>query len=103
MVKRKINIAYVVLDFKLRGVPIHILDLVKCLDKDKYNPLICCIRERGELAEALIYLIENRDRALEMGQERRRYIQSRYTLKHQSKNFHGLYESILKSKGFLLN
>ncbi|HUU50472.1 MAG TPA: glycosyltransferase [Nitrospinota bacterium] len=50
MLKSKINIAYVVLDFKLSGVPIHILDLVKCLEKDKYNPLICCIRERGELA-----------------------------------------------------
>jgi len=51
MEKRKINIAYVVLDFKLSGVPVHILDLVKCLDKERYQPLICCIRERGELAE----------------------------------------------------
>lgn len=51
MGKRKINIAYVVLDFKLSGVPVHILDLIKCLDKEMYQPFICCLTERGELAD----------------------------------------------------
>ena len=51
MAKRKISIAYVVLDFKLSGVPVHILDLIKCLDKERYQPFICCLTERGELAD----------------------------------------------------
>lgn len=51
MLKKTINIAYVLLDFKLSGVPEHILALLKKMDREKYRPCIFAIRERGELAE----------------------------------------------------
>lgn len=55
-----INILYLFVTLPIGGAEEHLLTVLKNLDLTKYNPIVCCIREKGLIGEE----IENRGIAI---------------------------------------
>jgi len=51
---KKINIIFLVLSLEIGGTEKHIYNLISNLNRDKYNPIICCLYGLGEIGDALI-------------------------------------------------
>jgi len=49
----KINILYVIWSLGLGGAEQVVISLAKGLDKAKFNPVICCLNEKGKFADEL--------------------------------------------------
>jgi len=47
------NILYVIWSLKTGGAERCVVNLAKGLDKAKYNPMVCCLNAKGELAQEL--------------------------------------------------
>jgi len=47
------NILYVIWSLKTGGAERCVVNLAKGLDKTKYNPIVCCLNAKGELAQEL--------------------------------------------------
>lgn len=48
---KKHNILYLVVGLEIGGTEIQLLELLKKLDRKKYNPMVCCMKKRGVLAD----------------------------------------------------
>lgn len=48
---KRVNILYLVIGLGIGGTEIQLLELLKKLDREKYNPVVCCIKEKGVLAD----------------------------------------------------
>lgn len=48
---KRVNILYLVIGLEIGGTEIQLLELLKKLDREKYNPIVCCIKKRGVLAD----------------------------------------------------
>ncbi len=48
---KKINILYLIIGLEIGGTEIQLLELLKKLDRKKYNPMVCCMKKRGVLAD----------------------------------------------------
>ena len=49
----KINILYVIWSLEVGGAERIVISLAKYINKDKYNPIVCCLNHKGVLAEEL--------------------------------------------------
>lgn len=49
----KINVLYVIWSLGLGGAERVVISLAKGLDKTKFNPIICCLNEKGQFASEL--------------------------------------------------
>ena len=50
----KINILFLILSLNVGGTEKHVLNLVSHINRIKYNPVICCLFELGELGEQYV-------------------------------------------------
>ena len=48
---KKVNILYLVVGLEIGGTEIQLLELLKKLDRRKYNPIVCSIKEKGIVAD----------------------------------------------------
>lgn len=48
-----INILYIFVTLPVGGAENHLLTVLKEINRSKYNPVICCIREKGEIGEEI--------------------------------------------------
>jgi glycosyltransferase involved in cell wall biosynthesis/peptidoglycan/xylan/chitin deacetylase (PgdA/CDA1 family) len=48
-----VNILYIIWSLGLGGAERVVINLVKGLDKHKFNPIVCCLNEKGRFAEEL--------------------------------------------------
>ncbi|MDP1853766.1 MAG: GT4 family glycosyltransferase PelF [Candidatus Omnitrophota bacterium] len=51
--KNRINILYVIWSLGLGGAEQVVINLAKNLDKQKFNPIVCCLNDKGVFAEEL--------------------------------------------------
>ncbi len=49
----KINILYIIWSLDVGGAERIVVSLAKYINKDKYNPIVCCLNYKGKLAEEL--------------------------------------------------
>lgn len=48
-----VSILYVIGSLDVGGAEKHLVQIVLGLDRDRWNPIVCCLTERGKLAEGL--------------------------------------------------
>ena len=51
---KKINIVFLLLSLKVGGTEKHLLNLISNLNKNKFNPVICCLFKLGEIGKMLL-------------------------------------------------
>lgn len=49
----KINILYIIWSLEVGGAERIVISLAKYINKEKYNPIVCCLNHKGKLAEEL--------------------------------------------------
>lgn len=50
---KRINVLYIIWSLGLGGAERAVIDLVKGLDKQKFNPMVCCLNDKGVFAAEL--------------------------------------------------
>ena len=70
-----------------------VLDIIE----DGVNGLLVPIKDSGEMAKAILYLISNPGKAKEMGLAARRHVAQKFTIQHQITSMQNLYDSFFES------
>lgn len=68
-----------------------VLDIIE----DGVNGLLVPIKDSDAMAEAMLYIISNPDKAIQMGLAARRHVVQKFTIQHQVTSVQNLYDSLL--------
>ena len=53
MKNKKIKVAHIVLDLNIGGLEVLVFNIIRKLDKEKFEPIVICLKERGVLGNEL--------------------------------------------------